>query len=79
MHVASGTGTISNEIHTIITFTNILLPTDSLFLAILLVKQNFKLVWPTYIAVAVHVLMLKHTYYAYNYVGEAMVENVQLL
>ena len=38
--------TIYNEIHTVITFTNILLPTNSLFLAILPMKQNFKLVWP---------------------------------
>ena len=29
-----------------ITFTNILLPTDSLFLDILLVKRKLKLVWP---------------------------------
>ena len=29
-----------------ITFTNLFLPTDSLFLAILLVKQYIKLEWP---------------------------------
>ena len=28
------------------TFTNLFLPTDSLFLAILLVKQYIKLEWP---------------------------------
>ena len=30
------------------TFTNLFLPTDSLFLAILLVKQYIKLEWPDY-------------------------------
>ena len=31
------------------TFTNLFLPTDSLFLAILLVKQYIKLEWPNLI------------------------------
>ena len=41
--------TIYNEIHTLhLQIYSYLVPTDSLFLAILLVKQNFKLVWPIY-------------------------------